>query len=89
MRIPISEFKSDLSHYLAQARAGAVLEITSHGKPVARVVGISPTHDASGVGRLLARGAAQWSGGKPEFEAPVSLEPGGSSLSDMISEDRG
>jgi len=88
MRIPISEFKSDLSQYLAQARAGAILEITSHGKPVARVVGIAPA-DSSGVARLLARGAAQWSGGKPAFEAPVSLEPGGSSLGDTILEDRG
>jgi len=84
----MNEFKSGLSRYMAQARAGVVIEVTSHDKPVARVIGIPPT-ESSGIGRLLARGAARWEGGKPDLQPAVILEPGGTSLSDMISEDRG
>lgn len=80
--------KAGLSRYVAQARAGQVIEVTSHDKPVVRIVGI-PSSDQSGVNRLLASGAAQWGGGKPAFHAPVKLRIGGKTLSEMISEDRG
>jgi len=43
MRIAMHQLKSGLSRYVARARAGEVIEITSHDKPVARMVGIPPT----------------------------------------------
>jgi prevent-host-death family protein len=88
MRIAMHELKAGLSRYMAQARAGEVIEVTSHDKPVARIVGIPPA-GASGITRLLASGAAHWTGGKPEHEAPVRLAKGGKRLSEMILEDRG
>ena len=88
MRIAMHELKAGLSRYMAQARAGEVIEVTSHDKPVARIVGIPPT-SASGLTRLLASGAAQWAGGKASHELPLKLTPGGKSLSEMILEDRG
>ena len=88
MRIPIHQLKAGLYRYLALARAGEVIEVTSHDKPVARIVGIPPA-DQSGVTRLLARGAAQWGGGKPALQRPVRLGPGGKALSEFVIEDRG
>lgn len=87
MRIAMSELKAGLSRFVAQARAGEVIEITSHDKPVARIVGI-PRTGSSGIARLLACGSAQWGGGKPEFRAAVSLSAPGKTLSEIVLEDR-
>jgi prevent-host-death family protein len=88
MQIAMRELKAGLSRYVAQARAGVVIEITSHDKPVARLIGI-PATDKLGVTRLLARGAARWSGGKPVLGPAVKLRAGGKSLSEIVLEDRG
>jgi len=42
-----------------------VIELTSHRKIVARIVGV-PQHGSAGLDRLVATGAASWSGGKPK-----------------------
>jgi prevent-host-death family protein len=87
MRIAMHLLKAGLSHCVAQACAGQVIEITSHGKLAVRIVGI-PSADNAGIGRLLARGAAQWGGGKPALHAAVELEGSGKSSSEMIRESR-
>ena len=84
----MNELKAGLSRYVARARAGEVIEVTSHDKPVARLIGIV-TADAPGVARLLARGAAQWRGGKPMLGPAVRLATGGKALAEMVLEDRG
>lgn len=88
MRIAMHVLKAGLSRYVAQARAGKVIEVTSHDKPVVRIVGI-PSSDNSGIGRLLVSGAAQWGGGKPALHSAVKLKGGGKTLSEMVLEDRG
>ena len=88
MKVAMHELKSGLSRYVAMARAGEVIEITSHDKPVARLVGV-PLDSPAGISRLLACGAATWKGGKPAFQAPLTLSHGGKSLSEMVLEDRG
>jgi prevent-host-death family protein len=88
MRIAMNELKAGLSRYVARARAGEVIEVTSHDKPVARLTGIT-TADAPGVARLLASGAAQWRGGKPALEPAVRLGADGKGLAEMVLEDRG
>ena len=88
MRVAIHQLKSGLSRYVAMARAGEVIEITSHDKPVARLVGVPPDSPA-GISRLLASGAATWKGGKPVFQAPLALSPGGKTMSEIVLEDRG
>ena len=65
-----------------------MIEITSHDKPVARLIGL-PHAAPVGIAKLVANGAATWSGRKPELRAPVRLSPGGKSLSEMVTEDRG
>jgi len=82
------ELKAGLSRFMAQAHAGAVIEVTSHDKPIARIVGI-PAAEQSGLTHLMARGAAQWSGGKPSLQPAVKLEGDGKTLSATVLEDRG
>lgn len=91
MRVAMHELKTGLSRYVAQARAGEVIEITSHDKPVARIVGMPAAAPGgpSGIERLVASGAAQWSGGKPKTFEPVRLQSHGKTLSEMVIEDRG
>lgn len=88
MDIAIRELKSNLSRVLAAARDGETIEVTSHRKPVARIVGIPPQAD-EGLRRLMATGALTWHGGKPKLVAPVALSAGGASVSQIVLEDRG
>lgn len=84
--VPVHEFKARLSHYLAQARAGKTIEIASHRKVVARVIGVADA-ETTGFARLLTTGLAEWQPGKPKGAA-FKLSAGGKSLSDMALEDR-
>ena len=88
MQVALHLLRSGLSGYVARARAGEVIVITSHGKPVARLVGV-PAGGADGVSRLLASGAATWGGGKPALRAPIVLSPGGEPVGVIVLEDRG
>ena len=86
MNITVRDFKSQMSKYLRRAQAGEHLTITSHRKPVARVLGI-PAAGEDGPSRLVASGAASWSGGKPSG-ANLSLADDGTPISQMVLEDR-
>lgn len=88
LQVPIREFKSRLSHYLEQARAGyEVLAITSHRKIVARVTGVH-SDAGEGIAGLIASGAVSWGGGKPAGAA-IRLTKQSQSVSDLVLEDRG
>lgn len=87
MQVSVREFKSHLSQYVEQAQAGESIELTSHRKVVARIVGVPPTGN-SGVTRLLAAGVASWKDGKPAG-AMLKLQAGGKPMSAMVLEDRG
>ncbi len=87
MRVSIKEFKSHLSQYVDQAQSGLLIELTSHRKVVARIVGV-PATDDSGVSRLLTAGIATWQGGKP-VGAEFKLKECGKQVSALVMEDRG
>lgn len=87
MQVSIRELKAHLSRYLAQARQGTSLEITSHRRVVARVTGV-PEPAMPVLGALIARGAAQWDGNKPQG-AHIVLSHGGIPVSRIVLEDRG
>jgi len=87
MQVSMQEFKSHLSRYVGQAQSGQLIELTSHRKVVARIVGVPPT-DSAGVSRLLAAGAATWQGGKP-VGAAFRLQEHGKLVSALVMEDRG
>lgn len=88
MLVAVRELKSGLSRLLSLAQRGEVIEVTSHNKPIARIVGIPPQADA-GIRRLIAEGALSWSGAKPTFGPPRMLSPGSVPLSQMVLEERG
>lgn len=88
MTVSIREFKAHLSRYLAEARAGRPVEITSHRKVVARVTGV-PEDAGSGVARLIATGAATWEGGGKPRGDDIVLEDAGKALSALVLEQRG
>jgi antitoxin (DNA-binding transcriptional repressor) of toxin-antitoxin stability system len=87
MQVSMQEFKSHLSRYVGQAQSGQLIELTSHRKVVARIVGVPPT-DSTGVSRLLAAGIATWQGGKP-VGAAFRLQKHGTLVSALVMEDRG
>ena len=87
MQVSMHEFKTHLSQYVNQAQAGALIELTSHRKVVARLAGV-PKAESIGTSRLLVAGVATWQGGKPQG-ANFVLQPTGVSVSQMVLEDRG
>ena len=87
MQVSMHEFKSHLSRYVGQAQSGHTIELTSHRRVVARLIGV-PLSDSSGVSRLLAAGIATWQGGKP-VGAAFGLQDHGKPVSSMVMEDRG
>jgi prevent-host-death family protein len=87
MDVSIQEFKSHLAKYVSQARSGQVVVLTSHRKAVARLIGV-PTTENEGIEKLISSGKASWSSGKKPKGANLRLTAGGSSLAEMILEDR-
>lgn len=88
MHVAVRELKSNLSRVLHLAQGGEVIEVTSHNKRIARIVGIPPQAD-DGLRGLMAEGVLSWSGGKPRFTTPPELSAGGTWVSQMVLEDRG
>ncbi len=87
MSVAVRELKASLSRVLSRAQHGEIIEVTSHNKPIARIIGI-PERAEPGLRRLIADGAVSWSGGKPQYKLPVQMTAGGTSVSHMVLEDR-
>ncbi len=88
MAIPVRDLKAQLSSILARARTGEIIEVTSHRKPIARIVGI-PELPEHGLATMVAEGLVSWNGSKPPFpKKRKKLSGAGKSLSEMILEDR-
>lgn len=88
MLVAVRELKANLSRVLSRARAGEVVEVTSHNKPIVRIVGIPP-EAGDGLSQLVRRGALSWNGGKPRLAPPRSMAPEGTPVSRLVLEDRG
>lgn len=88
MYVAVRELKSHLSRVLSRAQSGETIEVTSHNKLIARIIGI-PREADEGLRGLMAKGALSWRGGKPKFSPPVELTPAGTPVSRMVLEDRG
>lgn len=88
MLVAVRELKASLSRVLSLAQGGEVIEVTSHSKPIARILGIPQQADV-GLRHLMAVGTLSWRGGKPRFAPPVKLGRTGKPVSQMLLEDRG
>lgn len=86
MKVSIQQFKSQLAKFIRESQSGKTLELTSHRKVVARVIGV-PAVESVGVKRLLEAGIARWQGGKPKGAA-ISLSADGKPVSELIREER-
>jgi prevent-host-death family protein len=87
MIVSIRHFKSRLAKYVRYAQSGQTIEVTSRGKVVPRLVGVTQSGDV-GVARLPADGVASWQGGKP-IEAVIALRGNAKPVAAMVLEDRG
>ena len=87
MKIAVHQLKASLSKLLARAQSGEVIEVTSHQKPIARIVGI-PKSSEEPLNSLILNGALSWSGQKPALKLPIQLLGSGKSVSSLIQEDR-
>ena len=54
-RIGVRELRQDASRWLREVESGATIEVTSRGRPVARLV---PLPEKQGIERLIAEGRA-------------------------------
>ena len=87
MHVAIRELKASLSRVLSRAQEGEVIEVTSHNKSIARIIGIPP-EAGDGLRGLIASGTLCWSGGKPRLTPPLEVSVRGTPVSQMVLEDR-
>ena len=87
MKVAVRQLKVSLSKLLARAQSGEVIEVNSHQKPIARIVGI-PKSSEEPLNSLILNGSLSWNDQKPTQEPPIQLLSPGKSLSSLIQEDR-
>jgi prevent-host-death family protein len=87
LTVGIRELKAQLSSYVRQVKSGATVVITERGKPVGRIVPLSPSL-ADRLQDLTASGLAAWSGKRLPAMAPVARTRDKQMVADMLLEDR-
>jgi prevent-host-death family protein len=85
--VGVRDLKNRLSHHLKRVRAGARLTVTERGRPIATLAPVEVKDDQAWIWRMVARGEATWSGGKPAgSKNPPRVK--GRRASDIVIEDR-
>ena len=87
MTVGIRELKARLSNYMQQVKAGATLVVTERGKPVGRIVPLSPSVETR-VQELVQAGVMAWGGNKLAPMAPVARTRGKRMVADLLLENR-
>ena len=90
-RVGIRELRQNLSVYVDRVKAGETLEVTEHGRPVARLAPLA-RRAATGYERLLEEGAvrratASWADLGPPLPASSASRPLSEVLAEMRNED--
>jgi prevent-host-death family protein len=93
--VGIRELKNRLTHYLRAVQQGRGFIVTARGKPVARLVPISPQGKKTlspeleeRMWELVAEGFLSWNGGGFQLPEPAAVNRGPGLLSDLVVEDR-
>lgn len=93
--VGVRELKDRLSYYLRAVREGESVVVTMWGKPVARLVPISPRGRAAPspklreqMWELVAEGFLTWNGGSFQVPEPVAVNQSPQLFSDLVVEDR-
>ena len=83
-RVGVRELRQNLSVYLRRVEQGETLDVTEHGRLVARL-GPAPAPETSAPDRLIAEGRATAASRSIEdLPGPVRLEAGGAGASDEL-----
>ncbi|HEX4215047.1 MAG TPA: type II toxin-antitoxin system prevent-host-death family antitoxin [Candidatus Dormibacteraeota bacterium] len=85
LRMGIREVRDRLAIVIRQVRQGETIEITDHGRPVARIV---PLCHRSRFDRLVAEGRIQPGDGRLSDCEPLPPPPASKSVSDVLSDMR-
>ncbi len=83
-RVGVRELRQNLSVYLRRVEKGETLEVTEHGRLVARLTP-APAPETSVLDRMIAEGRAT-PASRPfsSLPDPIKLPPGGPSLSEAL-----
>lgn len=87
MTVGVRDFKARLGYYLAKAKKGQIINVTSHGKSVARIFPPNITLEER-VNALQQAGIIAWSGKKLPRRKPVAINRGKKLASDLVVEMR-
>ncbi len=89
VRVPVGEFRTQLSRFLRRARAGETFVLEERGRPIARLEMPSrPLTAMEKIRRMIKSGEAHWSGRRfTPPDVPVHVAAG-TSVADIIIEDR-
>jgi prevent-host-death family protein len=82
--VGIRELKDKASSIIDRVEEGEAITVTKHGRPVARIVSITPSHLAA----LVADGTVRPSEGPRHLPKPVKPKGSGKSAADYVSEGR-
>lgn len=88
MTIGVRDFKARMSYYLAKAKKGQIINVTSHGKSVARIFPPEITLEQR-IKALQEAGVISWSGQKLPRRKPVVVNKSNKLVSDLVIEMRG
>ena len=88
MTVGVRDFKARMSYYFAKAKKGQIINITSHGKSVARIFPPNITLEQR-VKALQEAGIIAWSGQKPPRRKPSVVNKSNKMVSDLVAEMRG
>jgi prevent-host-death family protein len=82
--VGVRELRDHLSKYLAEVKAGREVVVTDHGKPIARLVPPTSSHDK--LAQLIAEGRAQAPRGpRRPLPPPIKIKGG---ISDLLADQR-
>ncbi len=87
MSVGVRELRDNLSEYLRRVRQGELLMITDRGKPIGELSPAGGGRITACARKLVRKGVATWSGGKPRG-LPHASRPRGGLVSDAVVEDR-
>jgi len=87
LTVGVRDFKARMSYYLAKAKKGQVINVTSHGKSVARIFPPEITLEQR-VKALQEAGIIAWSGQKPPRRKPTVINHSEKLASDIVVEMR-
>ena len=74
--VGIRELKANLSRYLSRVKLGERIIIMDRKKEIAIIAPLREKHGDERILKLMERGIAQWSGGKPKGLKPMIISKG-------------